>query len=188
MNFLTKQIFAKLTVTLFFGALIFTIAVPSGVYSADNDYRLGAGDTIAIKVFGENDLSLKTRLGATIAISYPLLGVIQVRDMTVGELEVFITAQLINGGYLIKPRVNVSIEEYRKFYVKGEVKIPGGYPYSPDLTLDKVISMVGGLTDRADQDQIFIQSENNRKKEQHPASSHVVIKPGDVVTVERRFF
>ncbi|MBF0193028.1 MAG: polysaccharide export protein [Magnetococcales bacterium] len=188
MNFLIKYILKKLIFAIFLFVFILNFATQNSAYSAENDYRLNAGDMLAITVFGEKDLSIKTRLGATTAISYPLLGVIQVQDMTVGELEVFITTQLLNRGYLIKPRVNVSIVEYRKFYVKGEVKIPGGYPYSPGLTLDKVISMVGGLTDRANHDKIYIKSENNPAIEQHPTNSQVAIKPGDVVTVERRFF
>ncbi|MBF0454518.1 MAG: polysaccharide export protein [Magnetococcales bacterium] len=160
---------------------------PSRGFSAESNYRLGVGDTVAIKVFDEPDLSITTRLGDSTAISYPLLGEIQVKNMTVRQLEEFISSRL-RDDYLVNPRVRVSIEEYRKFYVKGEVKAPGGYPYSPELTLDRVISLAGGFTNRANKSRILILSEQSKSKKPRSASLDSRIQPGDVITVQRRFF
>ena len=55
-------------------------------------YRLSTGDVISITVYGEDDLKRdKVRLTDAGTISYPVLGEIQVRGKTVGELEKIIT-------------------------------------------------------------------------------------------------
>lgn len=166
---------------------IIVTMVPAPSYAGTYDYRLGAGDRISITVFDEEDLSIEARLGDSATISYPLLGKIQIKNMTVRDLEHHITSRL-SGDYLVKPRVSVSIIEYRKFFVKGEVKNPGGYSYSPDLTMDKVISLAGGFTNRADKGKILIQSEQNGNKQSRTSNLDTMIMPGDVITVERRFF
>jgi protein involved in polysaccharide export with SLBB domain len=55
-------------------------------------YKLGPGDVISIAVLGEEDLT-KPRIRLTDAgtISYPVLGEIKIRGMTVGDLDKFIT-------------------------------------------------------------------------------------------------
>ncbi len=75
--------------------------------------------------------------------------------MTVGALEDFIT-QGLKGRYLLNPQVTVSIDEYRNFYVNGMVEKPGGYPYSPGLTVRRAISIAGGFKERAARDKINV--------------------------------
>ncbi|MBF0380059.1 MAG: polysaccharide export protein [Magnetococcales bacterium] len=170
-----------------FCLMAISVLQPSTGFCGQNDYRLGVGDTISIKVFDEPDLSVKVLLGDTASFSFPLLGEIQVEGMTVKQVESLITMRL-KGSYLIKPKVSVLVVAYRKFYVKGEVKSPGEYSYSPQLTMDKVISLAGGFTNRANKKKIYIQSEKNSKKRTRRANLNTIIQPGDVITVERRFF
>ena len=40
----------------------------------------------------------------------------------------------------------MAITEYRKFFVSGEVKSPGGFSFEPGLTLEKAIALSGGFT------------------------------------------
>lgn len=85
-------------------------------------YRIGAGDLLSIMVFDEPDLSLdKVRVGANGTVSFPLLGEINVSNLTPAELETALKERL-SDGYLKKPEIMVSILEYRTFYVSGEVK------------------------------------------------------------------
>ena len=94
-----------------------------------SSYRLGAGDVVTIRVFGEEDLSKeKIKLTDAGTVPYPVLGEIRVLGMTVGDLERMITDGL-RGRYLVNPRVSVQIEEYRPYYINGMVDKPGGYPF-----------------------------------------------------------
>ena len=52
-----------------------------------NEYTLGSGDTVSISVYGQDDLSLETRLTDIGVINYPYLGEISVIGMTVSSLE-----------------------------------------------------------------------------------------------------
>ena len=107
----------------------------SGIAADDHSlstYRLGAGDTISIQVLGEDDLKRQVRLSDAGTISFPFLGELKVKGLTVGELERTITNGL-KGRYLLNPIVNVSIQEYRQFFINGQVQKPGGYPFLPGL-------------------------------------------------------
>src|SRR5687767_10780401 len=87
-------------------------------------YKLGSGDLITIRVLGEDDLKReRIRLSDAATISFPILGEIKVKGMTVGQLEEFITKGL-RGRYLLDPQVTVSLDEYRNFYVNGQVEKP----------------------------------------------------------------
>src|SRR6188768_3499644 len=75
-----------------------------------SSYKLGSGDMITIRVLGEEDLKReKVRLSDAGTISFPVLGEIQVKGLTIGALEEQITNGL-KGRYLLNPRVTVSIE------------------------------------------------------------------------------
>jgi len=163
----------------------------NGLQAADetarDNYRLGTGDNIRIHVFQEEDLSLETRISDTGSISYPLLGIIRVSGLTIAQLEDRISKGL-KGDYLINPRVNVSIADYREFFVNGEVKKPGAYPYVPGLTIRKAISIAGGFEERADKENLMILHEDNPKGEPQKIGIDAKIRPGDILTVEQSFF
>lgn len=157
-------------------------------------YTLGAGDVIEISVYDEEDLSLEVRIGLSGQISYPLLGDVAVSGLTPKQLEMKLVSGL-KGPYLIEPSVTVSIKEYRPFYVIGEVKKPGGYPFHPGLTVDKAISLSGGFTERASKSKIYVvhdQGANAPKRSDSdkkiPVKLFDVIQPGDVITIEQSFF
>src|SRR5437764_7947102 len=112
----------------------------------DSVYRLGPGDRIIIKVFGEEDLSMDFRLNDTGRLNYPFLGELVVQGLTVAELEQRITRGL-KGYYLRDPAVTVSIAEYRPFFLYGDVQKPGRSPYHPHLTGERAIALRRGLTE-----------------------------------------
>ena len=162
-------------------------AVASGQSMSFSSYTLNAGDLISIKVFDEDDLHLEARLTDAGTISYPFLGEIQVRGRTVGELEQVITSGL-KGDYLINPRVNVTIVEYRKFFVRGEVKKPGGFSFEPGLTLEKAIALAGGFSQRANKKDVKVTRQISGAKREESIAIDGAVYPGDIINVEESFF
>jgi polysaccharide export outer membrane protein len=151
-------------------------------------YKLGAGDVISIRVLGEDDLRREhVKLSDAGTLSFPVLGEFQVKGMTVGDLEDYITRGL-KGRYLLNPQVTVSIDEYRNFYVNGMVEKPGGYPFSPGLTVRKAISIAGGFRERAARDKIDVIHDDDPKQTPHRVDLNTALLPGDIVTVEESFF
>jgi len=156
-----------------------------------SNYRLGAGDTISITVYDEKELSLeKVKLSDAGTISYPVLGELRVLGLTVSDLQKKVTDGL-KGSYLVDPKVTVSIEQYRDFFVNGQVNKPGNYPYQPGLTVRKAVSIAGGFRDRAKRDEAYIIHENQSpqdKPEPVTGTLNTPIEPGDTITIEESFF
>src|SRR5689334_22293678 len=153
-----------------------------------SSYKLGAGDMISIRVLGEEDLKReKVRLSDAGTLSFPVLGEIKVKGMTVGALEDYIT-QGLKGRYLLNPLVTVSIDEYRNFYVNGMVDKPGGYPWSPGLNVRKAITLAGGFKERASREKINVIRDGDPQQTPHRVDMNATILPGDILTVEESFF
>lgn len=153
-----------------------------------SSYKLGSGDTISIRVLGEDDLKReKIRLSDAGTISFPVLGEIKVKGLTVGALEEQITRGL-KGRYLLNPQVTVSIDEYRNFFVNGLVEKPGGYPFAPGMTVRKAISVAGGFKERASREKINIIRDDDPKQTPRRVDLNAAIQPGDILTIEESFF
>jgi len=167
--------------------LLFTIS--ANTYSENLSlYRLGVGDKIKIVVHGEDDLTLETTLSETGSFTYPFLGEITAAGLSIEEL----SQRIIKGlkpDYLINPDINIFIAEYRQFFINGEVIRPGGYPYQPDLTLRKAVSLAGGFTDRASKSSITVIADGKDDgKNEKKIDLESYIQAGDIITVKQRFF
>lgn len=172
----------------FFCFMILQVAPGLALGQELSSYRLGSGDMISIRVLGEDDLKReRVRLSDAGTISFPVLGEIRVKGLTVGALEEHITRGL-KGRYLINPQVTVSIDEYRPFFVNGMVEKPGGYPFSPGMTVRKAISLAGGFKERASREKINIIRDDDSKQTPKRVDLSATVLPGDIVTVEESFF
>lgn len=153
-----------------------------------SSYKLGSGDMISVRVLGEDDLKReKVRLSDAGTLSFPVLGEIKVKGMTVGALEDYITKGL-KGRYLLNPQVTVAIEEYRNYFVNGMVEKPGGYQFSPGLTVRKAITLAGGFKERASRDKINIIRDDDPKQVPRRVDLNAAVFPGDILTIEESFF
>jgi polysaccharide export outer membrane protein len=161
-------------------------AVTEALTSRDS-YKLGPGDQILINVFGEEDLSMDLRLNDTGTLNYPFLGELRVEGLSVVELEQLITRGL-KGPYLVNPDVNVSIKEYRPFYLHGEVEKPGGMPYQPGLTLEKAIALGGGFTEFASKNKFTVIRASDTNAIAKRIKLNDPVYPGDVITVHPMWF
>lgn len=156
--------------------------------AAGDSYQVDTGDGISVTVYGEPDLSIKDeRVKGNGTISYPLIGAIQVRGLTAPELQDRITEKLADG-YLKQPNVTVNIETYRMFFIKGEVKNPGGYSFQDGLTIEKAVALAGGFTERASKGSITVFRDGDAADSERKAAPTTRIRPGDVVTVGESFF
>lgn len=154
----------------------------------DLSYRLGADDAVKITVFGEPDLSNTFTVSSNGTISYPLVGEIVVRDLSVRELEQMLVAKL-SEGYLVKPSVSVEVASYRPFYILGEVRAPGSYSYSNGITVLKAVALAGGFTYRANKKNVQILKTRKAGSELYSKTPvNAEISPGDIILVKERFF
>lgn len=148
-------------------------------------YILNAGDSIAIRVFGEDSLNLDVVLDNSGVINYPFLGKVFVNGLSVESLTQVITEGL-SDGYLKNPHVNVSIIKYRPFFITGQVNNPGSFPYEPGLTVKKAVSLAGGFTDMADRNQITIVFEKSTGQSAKKIGINGSIHSGDTISIGGR--
>lgn len=149
--------------------------------------QLGPGDKIRLTVFGEEDLSGEFEIDNTGSLALPLVGEVKARGLTQRELEQAI-AKTLNAGYLVNPRVNVEVLNFRPFFILGEVQKPGSYPYVNDLTVINAVALGGGYTTRAKTGQVKIRRATNPNRDEEWVSEDTPVYPGDVIQVEERFF
>jgi polysaccharide biosynthesis/export protein len=129
-----------------------------GVAYADEPlYTVKAGDTLAISVWKEPDLTsnaVLVRPDGT--FSFPLVGQIDAHGKGVQELQGLITERLRK--YLADPVVTVSVQEVKgnKIYVIGQVTKPGDFVVNPGVNVMQALSMAGGGTAFASLNNILI--------------------------------
>lgn len=150
-------------------------------------YRLGADDKVRINVYGEDALNAEYLVGSDGSISFPLLGMVQAKGLTLAELQALLTRRL-GESVLNDPKVSVDIVEYRPFYVLGEVQKAGQYPYRTGMTVFAAIATAGGFTYRANEKTVMIQRYGETVERSFPLSPQTIIAPGDTIRVKERYF
>ncbi|WP_088328878.1 polysaccharide biosynthesis/export family protein [Lacimicrobium sp. SS2-24] len=149
----------------------------------DDRYQIGAGDTLAISVFDEPELAVRTKVPQSGYIQFPLIGQVAVLNKTPGAIATEVEHALLDG-YLVHPEVTVTIEAYRPIFIKGAVNRSGRHEFLFDLDVEQAIAIAGGLTDRASRKAWFIV----RDSEKIPATASTPVMPGDVIIVEESIF
>ena len=155
--------------------------------AAGGDYRLGSGDKVRVIVFGEQDLSGEFVVGDSGTVDMPLIGSVRARGATVPEFQNRIVAQL-RDGYLNDPKVSVEVLNYRPFFITGEVKQGGEYPFKASLTVQDAVGVAGGYTYRAETSYAYLRRAGEDREIKVSLDSRVPINPGDSIRVPQRFF
>lgn len=152
---------------------------------AGRAYRLGPSDALKMTVFGEPDLSGTFSVDGRGKVALPLIGEVRVGSLTLPEAEAAIVERLADG-YLKFPRVALEVVNYRPFYILGEVRNPGQYPYVEGMTVMKAVALAGGFTYRADEDDVEITAAGASEAREVPTDTAVM--PGDTIRIGERFF
>ncbi len=150
-------------------------------------YRLGTGDKVRVIVFGEEELSGEFFVDDAGSVGLPLIGDVTAAGATVTEFEARVVARF-KDGYLRDPKVAIEVLNYRPFFILGEVKKGGEYPYKAGLTVQDAVAMAGGYTYRANSRSVLIRRAGRDREERHNLSQRVLIYPGDNLRVPERFF
>lgn len=183
-----QRIITSVVLALFLGFYGAHVAAEDQVVkqALRSGYELAAGDLIRVHVFGEEELTTEVRLTDAGTFSYPFLGEVNARGVTISRLQERLTTGL-KGDFLVDPEVTVSIVEYRNFFVNGEVEKPGGYPFQPGLTIRKAVALAGGFTERASRRKVLVIHDSGPTEEVESGLAETVL-PGDIITVDDSFF
>jgi polysaccharide export outer membrane protein len=162
---------------------------------ANSNVKLGPGDLIEVSVFGVPELATKERVSSAGDLYLPLIDYVHVADLTTDEAQELIQKRLEDGGFVRSPHVSIFVDESASQAVMmvGELARPGAYPAIGERKLFDMISLAGGLTDRAGRTVVIVhRGDPDHKVElQLPrnlaedTTHNVEIEPGDTIIVSR---
>lgn len=151
------------------------------------EYRLGSGDRLRVIVFGEDTLSGEYTVDGSGAVSLPLIGEVTAGGLSLREFQRAVEASL-RDGYLNDPRVSAEVMNFRPFYIMGEVRDPGEYPFTSGLTVVNAVATAGGFSYRANTRVVFIKRAGADREVQYPLTVNTPVQPGDTIRIGERFF
>lgn len=156
--------------------------------SADSNgpYLLDTGDKLRVFVYGQPNLSRIYTVDQGGLITVPLIGAVKARGLTTFDLEGVIRRRL-GAEYVRNPQITVDIQQNRPFFILGEVRNAGQYPYVSGMTVETAIAIAGGYTERASERSYRVTRRVNGFTEQIEAPSDYAVKPGDTIFVYERF-
>ncbi len=124
--------------------------------TAGTDYVLGAEDVLLMSVWRDEQLTKEVVVRPDGMVSFPLVGDLQAAGRTVDELRADLTKKLTK--YIPNPQVSVAVTKILSYriYVLGRVNKPGEYLVGHQTDVLQALSMAGGLTPFAAENDIRI--------------------------------
>ena len=145
--------------------MLFALLVAlAGPLQAQTDYVVGAQDVLTITVFGEAELSGRFTVEQDGTFTFPQIGRIKAGGATLRAVEQELKTKLADG-YLKNPQVSVTIENYRsqRILILGEVRSPGEYQLTGEMTLLSALARAGSTTPTASKEATIVRPRKNPK-------------------------
>lgn len=160
----------------------------------DPEYRLGAEDVVLISVWKDEQLTREVVVRPDGMFSFPLIGDVQAEDRTVDQIRTELVQRLTK--YMPNPNVSVAVTKVvsYKVYVVGRVNKPGEYVIGHYTDVLQALSLAGGLTPFAAENDIKVMRRVGREQHAIPfrygdirkgreLEQNIVLQRGDVVMV-----
>lgn len=131
------------------------------------DYVVGAQDVLKVAVFDEPQLSGTFRVDTDGSFTYPFVGRVKAVGQSLRAIEAEL-ARMLGEGYVRNPQVSIEVEQYRSrsFFVVGEVRSPGRYALTPEMTLIEALAQAGSTTPTAGSELLILHAADQRNGEQ----------------------
>jgi polysaccharide export outer membrane protein len=175
------------------GVLVLVFTAGADIGSAAS-YHIGPGDTLEISVWKDESLSRTLVVPPDGIISFPLIGDINITNLTVKGLRRIVTKKLSE--YVADVTVTVMLAEINslKAYVIGKVNNPGVFAINMDTNVMQLLSMAGGLNPFASAGNIFVLRQQNKSSVKIPFNykqvaggknleQNILLQRGDVIVV-----
>ncbi len=160
----------------------------------EEPYLLNPGDVLQVSVWKEEGLQRDVLVLPDGMISFPLAGHLKAAGRTALEVQDALVERIKQ--YIPEPVITVSVASVagNKIYVIGQVNRPGEFPVTHRIDVMQALSLAGGLTPFADDDDIKVLRRENGKqlalpfdysevKKGKQLHLNVVLKSGDIVVV-----
>ena len=109
-----------------------------------SDYLLAPGDTIKLDILDDDEIPVDLPVGPDGAIQAPFVGGVRVAGLTLADAVKELERSYVEKRIFVVPKVSISVAAYRPVFVIGDVRLPGSYPFQPQLTVEKALGLAGG--------------------------------------------
>jgi len=159
------------------------------------DYLLAPGDLVEISVWKEEGLQQQQILVAPDGnVTFPFAGTLMAAGKTISALQAAVTEKMAD--YIADPVVNIKLLQNNgnTIFVIGKVNKPGQYPANRRIDVLQALSLAGGLTVYADDDDISVLRRVGNQIKVFPfdyddvlkgkhLEQNIILEAGDTVTV-----
>jgi protein involved in polysaccharide export with SLBB domain len=109
-----------------------------------SDYQIAPGDTIKLDILDDDEIPVDLPVGPDGAIQAPFIGGVRVAGLTLADAVMELKRSYVENRIFVVPKVGISVAAYRPVFVIGDVRLPGSYPFEPQLTAEKALGLAGG--------------------------------------------
>lgn len=168
-----------------------TVALESKI---DPGYRLGPEDVMLVSVWKDEQLTREVVIRPDGMFSFPLVGDIRAEDRTVEDISADLVRRLTK--YIPNPNVSIAVTKVvsYKVYVIGRVNKPGEYLVGHYTDVLQALSLAGGLTPFAAENDIKVMRRVRGEQRAIPfrygdvrkgrdLEQNIILQRGDVVMV-----
>ena len=162
-------------------------------------FRLGAGDVVRITVYGHPDLTTEARITHDGKITFPLIGELVLAGLDTGDAETRLAKLLQDGKFVVKPQVNVLVQQYRSQQVSvlGQVNKPGRIALETGSSrLTDLLALAGGVAPAGSDTVVVIARQKDGSTSRREInvdtmilsgemSGNVAVANGDIIYVPR---
>jgi polysaccharide export outer membrane protein len=138
------------------GQYIWFQELPPETALTNNEYVIGVGDVVSIRVFGHEDMNAHQRVRSDGRLSLMLIGDVEAKGKRPSALKAELEGRLKD--YIVSPSVVVNIDEAQPVVVLffGEVAHTGAVSLDQDTRFAHAMALGGGLSDFASKDRVFV--------------------------------
>ncbi len=181
-------------ITLRWAGLFLLLLCVANSAIAANKYLLNAGDVLDISVWNEESLQKTVVVLPDGTISFPLAGELAAEGKSVGELKAALKKSLTE--FIANPVVTVIVASVtgNTVHILGKVSTPGSFVMAQRLSVVQALSLAGGLSPYAEENNIIVLRNQGAKqivipvhyadiKEGSKVSTNVTLHSGDVIII-----
>ena len=174
--------------------IVFLLFLVNGAVNASEQYLLNAGDVLDISVWNEDTLQKQVIILPDGTISFPLAGQLEAQGKSVNDVQTALKERLKE--YLSDPVVTVSVVNVggNTVHIMGKVTTPGSFVMSQEIDAMQALSLAGGLSPYAEENNIIVLRRNGTKQQVLPIrygaikkgrdlNTNIILKSGDVLIV-----
>ena len=126
-----------------------SIPVGTAMLYPGDDFQLGPGDLVSIRVFGSTDYADTVRIDRNGNVELPYIGSVHLDKLNVHDAQLLIAERLRTGGFFINPEVILQVVESINSSVTVTGEIHQLVPVTGARPLINVLASAGGLPSNA---------------------------------------